>query len=90
MRMIPKKLLIEHEIIPLNRSGNTLTLVMTDPSDNEVIQELSESLGLMIHALVATQSVVLKKLSQYFALEEISAQLGQTDDHQEWWLFSRA
>jgi serine/threonine protein kinase len=83
MRIIPRKLLLEHEIIPLNRSGNTLTLVMTDPSDNEVILELSESLGLTIHALVATQSVVLKKLGQYFALEEISAQLGQTDDHQE-------
>ena len=83
MRIIPKKLLLEHEIIPLNRSGNTLTLVMTDPSDNEVIQELSESLGLTIHALVATQSVVQKKLGQYFALEEISVQLGQADDHQE-------
>lgn len=78
---IPEDFLQEQEVLPLNRTTNSLTLVMADPTDRGVIRGLEKHLSVKILPVTAPQSVIHKQLADYFALRDIQDTLaGSSDD----------
>lgn len=82
-RDIDDDVLRNYEIFPLHRLGDTLTLVMADPSDTEAIHSIEKDLAVRVMPVVAPQSVIQKHLAHYFALQNIGEKLGTGDESQD-------
>ena len=66
MKLIPRETAEKHDILPLLREGNTLTVVTPDPTDYPVIDELAFMTGLKIQTVLATRSEVTKALQNFY------------------------
>jgi hypothetical protein len=66
MRLIPKEFAEKHELLPVSREGNTLTVVTPDPMDYPSIDELAFTTGLKIQTVLATRSEVAKALQGFY------------------------
>jgi len=77
MKLIPREVAEKHEILPLSREGDALTVVTPDPTDYPVIDELAFMTGLKIQTVLATRSEVTKALQSFYyggATEKAKAQ----------------
>jgi hypothetical protein len=66
MKLIPREIAEKHEILPLSREGDTLTVVTPDPTDYPAIDELAFMTGLKIQTVLSTRSEVVKALQVYY------------------------
>jgi hypothetical protein len=66
MKLIPRETAEKHEILPLVREGDTLTVVTPDPTDYPIIDELAFMTGLKIQTVLATRSEVSKALQNFY------------------------
>ena len=73
-RSIPADLMLRYGFVPYRRDGNTLVIVVSDPTDLPMIDELSVILGMPIRVTVgapsAIQSILKKSESSQRVLEE--------------------
>jgi len=66
MKLIPKDFAEKHELLPLSKEGDTLTVVTPDPMDYPPIDELAFTTGLKIQTVLATRSEVTKALQSFY------------------------
>ncbi|MCG6880460.1 MAG: GspE/PulE family protein [Deltaproteobacteria bacterium] len=57
-RLINKKYARNRRIVPISKIGPTLTLAMDDPTDRDVVNELSAFTGLSINVVTSTRSAI--------------------------------
>jgi type II secretory ATPase GspE/PulE/Tfp pilus assembly ATPase PilB-like protein len=57
-RTIPAELMLRYGFVPYGRDGNTLVIVISDPTDIPMIDELGMLLGAPIRAMVAPPSAI--------------------------------
>jgi type II secretory ATPase GspE/PulE/Tfp pilus assembly ATPase PilB-like protein len=57
-RTIPAELMLRYGFVPYGREGNTLVIVISDPTDIPMIDELGMLLGAPIKAMVAPASAI--------------------------------
>jgi len=57
-KLINKKYCEKRNLVPVGKMGSTLTLAMDDPSDNQVIDELSSFTGLKINVITSTSDAI--------------------------------
>ena len=57
-RTIPAELMLRYGFVPYGREGNTLVIVISDPTDIPMIDELGMLLGSPIRAMVAPASAI--------------------------------
>src|SRR5436189_3202345 len=57
-RTIPAELMLRYGFVPYAREGNTLAIVVSDPTDLPMIDELGMLLGMPIRVLVAPPSAI--------------------------------
>src|SRR6476659_10647484 len=57
-RTIPAELMLRYGFVPYRREGNTLVIVISDPTDIPMIDELGMLLGSPIRAMVAPPSAI--------------------------------
>jgi type IV pilus assembly protein PilB len=73
-RSIPADLMLRYGFVPYRRDGNTLLIVVSDPSDLQTIDEVAVQLGTPIRVCVGTpyaiQSILKKSESSTRVLEE--------------------
>ena len=73
-RSIPADLMLRYGFVPYRRDGNTLVIVVSDPTDLPMIDELTVILGMPIRVTVgapsAIQSILKKSESSQRVLEE--------------------
>ena len=73
-RAIPADLMLRYGFVPYRREGNTLVIVVSDPTDLPMIDELAVLLGTQIRVTVGTpsaiQSMLKKSESSQRVLEE--------------------
>jgi type IV pilus assembly protein PilB len=73
-RAIPADLMLRYSFVPYRREGNTLVIVVSDPTDLPMIDELAVLLGTQIRVTVGTpsaiQSMLKKSESSQRVLEE--------------------
>lgn len=59
----------KHQIVPISKIGNTLTLAMAEPLRNYVLMELEDSIRLRIISVIASESSILSVLSRLYNLQ---------------------
>src|SRR5918993_233461 len=57
-RTIPAELMLRYGFVPYGREGNTLVIVISDPTDIQMIDELGMLLGMPIKVMVAPPSAI--------------------------------
>ena len=75
-RTIPADLMLRYDFVPYHREGKALVIVVSDPTDLPMIDELSVILGMPVKVTVgapsAIQSILKKSESSQRVLEEAS------------------
>ena len=61
-RLIPLDLVDKHSVIPLDRFGNLLTVVVSGPLQEDVLQEIEKVTGCRVQIFVSTVTEVRKTI----------------------------
>lgn len=81
--LVPQDLAIKHQLIPVNRSGNTLVVAMTDPSNIFAIDELRFATGYNIEVVVATEKSIKEAIDRYYdsgaTLQDVMQEFDDSD-----------
>ncbi|MBX7218998.1 MAG: GspE/PulE family protein [Blastocatellia bacterium] len=61
---LPVELMVRHQFIPLRREGNRLVVAMSDPTNLDLIDELSSQLKVSLKTTVATKTAIESALKR--------------------------
>jgi len=67
MEMLPEKVIEENKVVPLSRSGNTLTVALANPLDVLLIDNIKALTGCKIQTVVATSSEIEQVIADYYS-----------------------
>jgi predicted DNA-binding protein with PD1-like motif len=67
VNLVPKELLRRHGVLPVAKSGDTLVVAMTDPSNPFAIDDLRAATGLRIQAVAVPGQELMPALQQVLA-----------------------
>ena len=67
LRLVPGPLAEKLEVLPIKRSGNTLTLAMADPTNVLALDDVSFMTNLQIQPVVASQVVIRKAIERLYS-----------------------
>ena len=67
MDLLPEKVIRENKVVPLSRSGNTLTVAMANPLDVLLIDNLKALTGCKIQTVVSTLSEIEQAIADYYS-----------------------
>ena len=65
-RIIPSETARKYQVIPVSRSGATLTIAMTDPTDVFAMDDIKFMTGYNVETVVASETAVLAALDKYY------------------------
>jgi type IV pilus assembly protein PilB len=66
VRLIPGETAAKYQVIPVGRSGTTLTLAMTDPTNVFAMDDIKFMTGLRIEPVVASENAVRDAIARYY------------------------
>ena len=66
LRLIPADTAQKYEIIPLSRSGATLTIAMTDPTNVFALDDIKFMTGYNVEPVIASETAVLAAIQKYY------------------------
>ncbi len=66
IELIPADTARRHGIVPLRRTGTTLTVVMTDPRNVAVLDDVRFRTGCTVEPLVASEAAVAAAIARYY------------------------
>lgn len=69
-RLINRNYAQKHRIVPIAKLGCTVTLVMDDPTDSALINELQAATGLTINVVTSTQAGIMDAFSRVYEQAE--------------------
>src|SRR6187551_3892637 len=67
IKLIPAETAQKYQIIPLSRSGATLTIAMTDPTNVFAMDDIKFMTGYNVEPVVASETSVLEAIQRYYA-----------------------
>jgi len=70
VRSLRPGLLYQHEVIPLVRIGDTVTLAMADPTDSEAVLEVTDTTGCHVERAIASATAILAALDTIYSPKE--------------------
>jgi type IV pilus assembly protein PilB len=68
IKLIPAETAQKYQIIPLSRSGATLTIAMTDPTNVFAMDDIKFMTGYNVEPVVASETAVSDSITRYYAL----------------------
>jgi type IV pilus assembly protein PilB len=68
LKLIPAETAQKYQIIPLSRSGATLTIAMTDPTNVFAMDDIKFMTGYNVEPVVASETAVGDAIARYYAL----------------------
>jgi type IV pilus assembly protein PilB len=68
VKLIPADTAQKYQILPLSRSGATLTIAMTDPTNVFAMDDIKFMTGYNVEPVVASESAVLDAIARYYNL----------------------
>src|SRR5881398_3321504 len=85
LRLIPSGLARLHGALPVELSGNTLRIALTDPFDLHTAEDLRFALGKDIQVVVSPPDQIEEQIKQYYgsdttSMEEVLKQLGEAGE----------
>ena len=66
LKLLPKDIVLKHQVVPVSRTGSTLTVAMADPSNIYAIDELKFLTQYNIHPVVASEAAVEAAILRYY------------------------
>ena len=72
IRLIPAGMARLHEVLPINASGNVLTVALGNPLDTQALEDLRFTLNREITQVVAPRHAVLGLIATHYGSEETS------------------
>jgi type IV pilus assembly protein PilB len=85
--LIPKEVAAKHRVIPVNRSGSSLIVAMSDPSNIFAIDDLKFLTGYNIEVVVASELAINEAMTRYYEKPEpafnFDEVLGEVDENVE-------
>src|ERR687893_3058192 len=76
IKLIPPDTANKYQIIPLSRSGATLTIAMTDPTNVFAMDDIKIMTGYNVEPVVASETAVLDSIARYYGLGRPAAAAG--------------
>jgi len=70
IRLIPQELARQYLFIPVDKLGNSLSIAMSNPLNNEAIEKIEAFIGLNIQIFVSTSSDIRKAIDKYYKTVE--------------------
>src|SRR5215471_10696557 len=66
IKLIPAETALKYQIVPLSRSGATLTIAMTDPTNVFAMDDLKFMTGFNIEPVVASETAIREAIDKYY------------------------
>ncbi len=66
IKHIPGEVAQKYRIMPINRSGATITIAMVDPSNIFAIDDIKFMTGYNVEAVVATEGAIVEAIKKYY------------------------
>src|SRR5436309_16004134 len=66
VKLIPPDTAHKYQIVPLSRSGATLTIAMTDPTNVFAMDDIKFMTGYNVEPVVASETAVIDAIQRYF------------------------
>src|ERR671919_245937 len=66
IKLVPAETAQKYQIVPLSRSGATLTIAMTDPTNVFAMDDIKFMTGYNVEPVVASETAVTEALQRYF------------------------
>ena len=67
LKLIPKEVVQRHQIMPINRTGNTLIVAMADPSNIYAIDDVKFITHFNVEVVVASEVAIRAAIEKYYA-----------------------
>src|SRR6187455_3306583 len=67
IKLIPAETAQKYQIIPLSRSGATLTIAMADPTNVFAMDDIKFMTGYNVEPVVASETTVLEAIERYYS-----------------------
>ncbi|HKY22307.1 MAG TPA: type IV-A pilus assembly ATPase PilB [Vicinamibacterales bacterium] len=68
IKLIPSETAQKYQIIPLSRSGATLTIAMTDPTNVFAMDDIKFMTGYNVEPVVASETAVADSITRYYSV----------------------
>ena len=66
IKLIPSEIAQKHQIIPINRTGNVLTVAMADPSNIFAIDDIKFMTGFKVEPVVAAETSIKNSINKHY------------------------
>jgi type IV pilus assembly protein PilB len=76
IKLIPAETAQKYQIIPLSRTGATLTIAMTDPTNVFAMDDIKFMTGYNVEPVVASETAVMESITRYYALARPAEKAG--------------
>ena len=70
MEIVPEKIIRKNKVVPLSKSGKTLTIATSNPLDVLMIDDLKASTGCNIQTIVRTPTEIEHVTEDYYSFSE--------------------
>src|SRR2546422_3830891 len=67
VKLVPAETALKYQIVPLSRSGATLTIAMTDPTNVFAMDDIKFMTGYNVEPVVASETAVIEAITKYYA-----------------------
>ena len=72
MEIVPEKIIRRNKVVPLSKSGKTLTIATSNPLDVLVIDDLKATTSCHIETIVCTPSEIEQVIGDYYSITEVN------------------
>jgi type IV pilus assembly protein PilB len=73
IKLIPAETAHKYQIVPLSRSGATLTIAMTDPTNVFAMDDIKFMTGYNVEPVVASETAVVEAIQKYYGKAAVPA-----------------
>lgn len=70
VKLVPYELAKEHFVFPLNVTDSTLSIVMSDPTNNRAVEDIQLKTKLSIKVLLATEKDIANAYKKYYKISD--------------------
>ncbi len=68
IKLVPAETAQKYQIVPLSRSGATLTIAMTDPTNVFAMDDIKFMTGYNVEPVVASETAVIEAIAKYYGV----------------------
>lgn len=87
LKVIPKEVVIRHQVIPINKAGNTLIVAMADPSNIYAVDDIKFITNFNIDIVVASEGQIAEAIEKYYtsnvSFEDVMENFAAPDEELE-------